>query len=176
MIEIATSVAPDMKFTDAAAGKDLPAAVSDTATQDSFVPEEIVLQAGQQVMVTTDVLQVVIDTTGGDLRQVDLLASFASFLKISLPAGAAPDSRDYWNTFTGKDERGADIILEQTNTQKELAIRKGKMKYISKRDDDDEMYNLELDPGEENNIINTRAELAKELHEDLMRLREAHLN
>ncbi len=58
----------------AAVGTDLPAAATDTVTADSFVPEEIVLQAGQQVVASTDVLRVVIDTTGGDLRQGDLLA------------------------------------------------------------------------------------------------------
>lgn len=110
------------------------------------------------------------------VSQVDLLASFAGFLNIELPENAAPDSRDYWNTFIGKDERGAEVILEQTNTKKGLAIRKGRMKYISIQNKAHEMYNLELDPGEENNIINTQPELAKELREDLSKLSELSLN
>ena len=110
------------------------------------------------------------------VSQVDLLASFAGFLNIDLPEHAAPDSRDYWRAYMGKDERGAEVILEQTNTNKGLAIRKGRMKYIIKQDEDDEMYNLELDPGEEHNIINEQAGLARELHEALIKLREVHLN
>ncbi len=50
------------------------------------------------------------------------------------------------------------------------------MKYISIKNKEYEMYNLELDPGEEDNIINEQPELAKELHEELKRLREVHLN
>ncbi len=110
------------------------------------------------------------------VSQVDLLASFAGFLKMDIPENAAPDSRNYWNTFIGKDELGADVILEQTNSQTGLAIRKGRMKYINLQNKEYELYNLDLDPGEENNIINAQPELAKELHEDLMRLREVHLN
>ncbi len=110
------------------------------------------------------------------ISQVDLLASFAGFLSVKIPGDAARDSRDYWNTFIGKDEKGADVILEQTNTQKGLAIRKGTIKYINIQNKIYEMYNLELDPGEEYNIINEQPELAEELHQDLLKLREVHLN
>jgi YidC/Oxa1 family membrane protein insertase len=60
--------------TPAATGEDLPAAPAEPAVQDTSVPEEITLQTTRQVLVETDVLRVVIDTTGGDLREADLLA------------------------------------------------------------------------------------------------------
>jgi len=110
------------------------------------------------------------------VSQVDLMASFADFLEMEIPENAAPDSRNYWNTFIGKDEKRADVILEQTNTQNGLAIRKGIMKYINLQNKNYELYNLDFDPGEENNIIKAQPELAEELHQDLMKLREVHLN
>ncbi|MEE9361712.1 MAG: sulfatase-like hydrolase/transferase [Cellulophaga sp.] len=97
------------------------------------------------------------------VSQVDLLASFATLLNMEIPENAAQDSRDYWNTFIGKDTVGADIILEQTNSKKGVAIRKGNMKYL-KKNDSYEMYNLENDPSEKNNIIENNPKLTKELH------------
>lgn len=111
------------------------------------------------------------------VSQVDLLASFAAFLRIKIPENAAPDSRNYWNTFIGKDYLGANIILEQANTQeKGLAIRKGSMKYINIQNTKFELYNLELDPGEEYNIISEQPGLTEELHQELQKLREISLN
>ncbi|MFV1972246.1 MAG: membrane protein insertase YidC [Thiohalobacterales bacterium] len=58
----------------AATGADLPAAPAEPLPHAAAVPEEITLPAAQQVVVETDLLRVLIDTSGGDLRQVDLLA------------------------------------------------------------------------------------------------------
>ena len=55
-------------------------------------------------------------------------------------------------------------------------VRDRRTKYVWNASAEDELYDLELDPGEENNIINAQAELAEELHEELIRLREVHLN
>jgi YidC/Oxa1 family membrane protein insertase len=60
--------------TPADTGADLPAAPAEPVQPELAVPEEIALQTAQQVVVETDVLRVVIDTRGGDLRQADLLA------------------------------------------------------------------------------------------------------
>jgi len=75
----APQTAPPVQQTDTApapavTGADLPAAPAEPAQRKEAVPEEIALQAAQQVVVETDVLRVVIDTNGGDLRQADLLA------------------------------------------------------------------------------------------------------
>lgn len=110
------------------------------------------------------------------VSQVDLLASFADYLNIKIPEGDALDSRNYWDAFMGKDIVGADVILEQGNTiGGGIAIRKGNMKYIHKKDNY-EMYNLKLDPSEKNNIIKDFPELSKELHEELTNLEKIHLN
>jgi len=110
------------------------------------------------------------------VSQVDFLASFAGFLGIKIPDNSAPDSRDYWSAFTGKDVEGANIILEQTNTREQgIAIRKGYMKYINFRDEVFEMYDLKTDPSEEFNIIDELPEIAEGLHEDLNKLMETGL-
>jgi len=69
----------------AAAGADLPAAPAEALPPAAAVPEEITLQGAQQVVVETDVLRVVINTYGGDLRQADLLA-----YPVSTKPGAEP--------------------------------------------------------------------------------------
>jgi arylsulfatase A-like enzyme len=105
------------------------------------------------------------------VSQVDLLASFAGFLNIKIPANTAIDSRNYWNTFIGKDNRGANIILEQANTrEKGIAVRKGNMKYISFNNEHFEMYDLSSDPSEENNVIEEQPRVAEEFHQLLERL------
>ena len=108
------------------------------------------------------------------VAQVDLLASFAGFFEIEVPDQAAVDSRNYWNTFIGKEDVGADNILEQANTkEKGLAIREGQMKYLqiqNKEFEMFEMYDLKDDPSEEHNIIDDQPEFAKDLHEHLQKL------
>jgi YidC/Oxa1 family membrane protein insertase len=64
---VTTSDAP------AEAAADLPAAAPESAQTDTPAPEEIALESAEPVIVETDVLRVVIDARGGDLRQADLL-------------------------------------------------------------------------------------------------------
>lgn len=111
------------------------------------------------------------------VSQVDLLASFAAYFNVEIPKEDALDSRNYWDAFMGKDDIGAKTILEQTNTDNALAIRKGNvMKYVDIEGERPEMYNLERDPAERNNVIEEYPELSKELHDDLTVLRKTHLN
>ena len=62
--------------TPADTGADLPVTVDEPKHHETAVPEEITLPAAQQVVVETDVLRIVIDTSGGDLRQAALLFIF----------------------------------------------------------------------------------------------------
>jgi YidC/Oxa1 family membrane protein insertase len=67
--------AVEQSLPDAAdSGEDLPAVTTDPKTPDTFVPEEITMKTGQEIQVETDVLSLVIDTVGGDLRRGYLLA------------------------------------------------------------------------------------------------------
>ncbi len=53
---------------------DIPSASSDPAAQVSTLPETELLKTGRYIEVETDLFKIRIDTTGGDLRQADLLA------------------------------------------------------------------------------------------------------
>ena len=62
---------------------DLPSAPADMAARGSMLPETALLETAQYIDVETDLFHIRIDTTGGDLRQADLLA---------YPATMEPDS------------------------------------------------------------------------------------
>jgi arylsulfatase A-like enzyme len=101
------------------------------------------------------------------VTQVDFLASFARMVGQQVPEGAAPDSRDCLDTLLGKDAEGSEIILEQARG---LAIRKGPWKYLEPhalrkkgKTTAAELYNTEIDIGEQNNIIDEHPDVAKEL-------------
>lgn len=108
--------------------------------------------------------------------QTDMLASFASFFDIELPTLASPDGRNYWTTMIGQDSKGADMIMEQVNTDAALALRYGQMKYIHYQRWDDQMFDLSKDPSEKINIIQEHPELAKKMKEEIMRLKNEHIN
>jgi YidC/Oxa1 family membrane protein insertase len=58
---------------DSADTADIPGAPADMATMERALPDTDVLKKGQFIDVTTDLFHIKIDTTGGDLRQADLL-------------------------------------------------------------------------------------------------------
>ncbi|WP_111709793.1 sulfatase family protein [Lutibacter citreus] len=119
-----------------------------------------------------------IDTKVSDalVSQVDFMASFGEFLNIDIPKNEAADSRAYWKTFIGKEDKGTDMILEQDNRGYNLALRLGDMKYTKMKGGSYEMYDLKLDPEEKNNIINKYSEKAEELDTLLAKYIEFPLN
>ena len=68
--------------TNGGVGDDVPAAVGDPA-QAQVLPETALLRTGSNITIETDLFRVLLDTTGGDVRQADLLA---------YPATTEPDS------------------------------------------------------------------------------------
>ncbi len=64
----------EQPITGTAPGEDVPPVTGVVpAAKEGLMPEEIVLNTGQQIHVETDTLSAVIDTVGGDLRRADLL-------------------------------------------------------------------------------------------------------
>ncbi|MCC8153076.1 MAG: arylsulfatase [Tannerellaceae bacterium] len=101
------------------------------------------------------------------VTQLDLFASLASLLNISLPAGAAPDSEDYMETFLGKEQNGRSWVVEQ-NLFNTLSIVDEGWKYIEPsnaqvygshtnteygNDPRPQLYNLTNDKGEKLNVL-----------------------
>lgn len=78
----------------AGSGEDLPAAHDDSLQQPAEAPPAQ-LPSGQQVEVVTDVFHAVIDTRGGDLREVDLL---------KYPVTLQPDSPPFKLMETGAEQ------------------------------------------------------------------------
>jgi len=106
------------------------------------------------------------------VSQVDFLASFAHLLNQNIPQTAGPDSRNHLNALLGKDAQGSPIILEQARG---LAIRKGLWKYIEPGKGKAELYNVETDIGEQNDVIAEHPEVAERLAGLLKRFRQQGL-
>ena len=101
-------------------------------------------------------------TSSAMVNQMDLLASFASYLKVPVPKGEASDSENLLTAFTGKDKKGRSVMIEEGfyNT----AIVKEGWKYIPAYGKEKaELYNLNNDVEERKDIIDQHPEKVKEL-------------
>ncbi|MEO0477964.1 MAG: arylsulfatase [Planctomycetota bacterium] len=105
------------------------------------------------------------------VNQIDFLASFASMLGVEIPEGQAIDSRDSMEALLGQDPEGLSFMLEEA---RRLAIRTKRHKFIRGRRPDEvgELYDLEVDPGESDNLIEAQPEIAEDLHTLLDRIVE----
>ena len=104
------------------------------------------------------------------VSQIDLIGSFSELLSQEIPKSEARDSRNILKTLLGEDKIGLPYMLEETRTRH--AIRVGNWKYIigqkkHSKNDAPELYNLENDPSEQNNIIQQYPDKAKELDSKL---------
>lgn len=61
------------------------------------------------------------ETSNALFSHIDLFASLASIIKVSLPKHKAPDSKPYANVLLGKTSKGRDYIIEQ-NVSKTLSV------------------------------------------------------
>jgi arylsulfatase A-like enzyme len=113
----------------------------------------------------------------GLMSQVDFLASFASFTHVDIPDSGAPDSRDLSRLMTNKTTNGAPFIIQQ-NLNSTLSIVKDGWKYIEPSEAEafefwtktelgnnpnPQLYNLMRDPGETNNLAETKKKKKVEL-------------
>ncbi|TLX78130.1 arylsulfatase [Labilibacter sediminis] len=118
----------------------------------------------------------------------DFMATIASMTGVELPDKAAEDSYDFSNelywTCKAKKKRKSVLLSGEEYL---FAIKKGKWKFIEgttnlrntslyklSRPDDilkDALYNLEEDPGEKSNLIEEYPQVAKELRDELNKVR-----
>lgn len=116
--------------------------------------------------------------------QTDLMATYASIVNYDLPFDAAEDSFNILPVLLGDDSEVRPYTLHQT-IQLALAIRKGPWKYLdhqgsggndcgmdrlaafripeSAPDAPGQLYNLDFDPGETNNLYHEHPEIVAEL-------------
>jgi arylsulfatase A-like enzyme len=110
--------------------------------------------------------------------QVDMLASFAAFTGQEFDAEDAKDSRNYWDVLMGKDKVGRDGLVQEA-IQKGLSfVRRDGYKYIAPHNGpkyppwgtkietgfsmEEQLYDLNTDPGETNNIASENPIIVEE--------------
>lgn len=114
-------------------------------------------------------------TSSALICQIDLLASFSSLLHQAIPAGDAMDSENIIDALTGKSNKGRLVLVEQGGA---LSIIKGNWKYIEPTNGQSfyelasiesgnlkapQLYNLNEDIGERNNLAETYPDIVKEM-------------
>jgi len=106
------------------------------------------------------------------VNQIDFIASFADLLDIELGADQAIDSRNVLPALLGQEQRGLPYMIEEAG--KRLALRRGPWKYVQGQGrGQGELYNLDVDVGEQNNVAEANEATAREMRESLQRLIDA---
>jgi arylsulfatase A-like enzyme len=103
--------------------------------------------------------------------QIDFLASFAALLDIAIPEGQAKDSRNLLPVFMGESDKGVEYLLQGFKAQK--ALRYKNWKYIpgrKKAKEPEQLYNLELDVGEQNNLVENNPEMTQHMRDMLNKI------
>ncbi|MEN9535373.1 MAG: hypothetical protein RIR37_646 [Verrucomicrobiota bacterium] len=113
------------------------------------------------------------------VSQVDFTASFAALTGQKIPAGDARDSENVLPALLGESQMGRTKLVVHDGFRV-LGLRDGKWKYIqpvkNARDGEStkgELYNLESDLAEKNNLIASNPEMAQTLSEELQRVMRA---
>ena len=118
---------------------------------------------------------------------MDLYASLANLAEQKITGGNAPDSFDHLQELLGKSRKGRDYVIQQSlnNT---LSIVGGKWKYISPskgqkvnantntelgNDPKGQLYDLEKDEGETQNVAARYPGQVEKLAAELARVRDA---
>ncbi len=121
------------------------------------------------------------------LCQVDLLATFAGLLKVKVPAGAAPDSRNHLTAWLNQNGKGREYLVLQ-NVINNLSIEDGKWKFIAPGKGEamnaptntelgnlnqDQLYDLSKDRGEKINVAAQYPEVVERLKFKLAQIKGA---
>jgi arylsulfatase A-like enzyme len=129
--------------------------------------------------------------TAQPLQFNDLVKTFASLLDVRVPAGMARDSHDLHQALTGATDLASTRFLVFQGRSGFLALRQGPWKYIDTRGNGDvrrgvnkatyqgdganaQLYNLAKDPGEQNNLVNRKPQIAARFRNRHRELVEAH--
>jgi len=111
--------------------------------------------------------------------QVDMLASFAAFTDQEYNDLDAKDSRNHWDALTGNDLNGRDGLVQEAIQKVLTYVRNDGYKYISAHDGpeivpwgtgietgfstEEQLYDLNSDPGETVNIASGKPEILEQL-------------
>ena len=121
--------------------------------------------------------------------QLDWMASLASLLGVSMPAGAAPDSENWLDAWLGKDRRGRSSLVEQ-NAQNNLSIITADWKYLEPGEGspynsnvgietgnspDPQLYDMRSDKGETKNVAAQYPAVVEELARKLAEIKDGRV-
>lgn len=112
------------------------------------------------------------------MSQIDWFASLATLVEATLPTDAAPDSESHLDSWLFANEQGRTYLVEQ-NLQNNLALTDGIWKYIpaakgaamnvqtntelGNNSQENQLYNLTTDPGEQSNIASQHPDMVTEM-------------
>ena len=99
------------------------------------------------------------------VSQIDMLASFANMLGVEIPQGAAPDSKNHLSALMDAKVKARETLVEHAWG---LALRQGNWKYIpGNKSTASQLYDLNADIGEKNNIAKEHPEIAAKMQKKL---------
>lgn len=113
-------------------------------------------------------------TSDALMSQIDLLASLASLTGQTIDKNQVPDSENHLDALLGKDKKGREYLIEQSNGGAPFGFRHGSWKLIPARvimqnPQGVELYNLAADLSETNNLAGSNptkvAEMSAKLAE-----------
>lgn len=122
--------------------------------------------------------------SGAAISQLDLGRSFAELLNSTVQPGEFPDAENMWPALTGKDSKGKKWFVEQGLST--LALVQGNWKYIEPSKGpaknmltntelgnapEGQLYDLQKDPGEKNNLAQQFPDRFKEMAETLAKIK-----
>ncbi|VGO17732.1 Arylsulfatase [Pontiella desulfatans] len=111
----------------------------------------------------------------------DVFATFADLFEAPVPESAI-DSVSFWPVWSGKSTASPREVVPGRTSNSIFSIRRGKWKYIEhdpknktprQRENKDQLYDLENDPGEQNNVFGQYPEVAARLKKELGKVKSA---
>ena len=100
------------------------------------------------------------------MTTMDLLPTFAKLTGAAIPTDRVIDGKDIWPTLIGEAQTPHNVFFYHRGNQPQ-AVRSGKWKLHTIEGRPTQLYDLETDMGEKNNVIQANPEIAQRLAQHL---------
>ena len=102
------------------------------------------------------------------MTTMDLLPTFAKLADVAIPTDRVIDGKDIWPTLIGEAPTPHDAFFYHSGNQLQ-AVRSGRWKLHVRNGKPTQLYDLESDIGERNNVIDSHPEVVQQLEQHLQR-------